>query len=191
MAASLHRLRSKPERLKAEQAAELIQMILDFPELPPQPVSAIVAAVDRQTAARNGWTFVMLSPAQNQAVVTWLLDHSSRPMKAVRLWAIVFDHLRQDTAEIALTRDEMAELISDSADSVSRIMGELESIGAISRRREKVPGMRGQGAVRYFMNPNVATHLTGGARDKAQAATAPVRLVHGGAPRAVAVKSHA
>jgi hypothetical protein len=48
-------------------------------------------------------------------------------------------------------------------------MGELESIGAISRRREKVPGMRGPGAVRYFMNPNIATHLNGKARDKAQA----------------------
>ena len=40
-------------------------------------------------------------------------------------------------------------------------MGELEGIGAISRRRERIVGMRGPGAVRYFMNPNVATHLTG------------------------------
>ena len=53
-------------------------------------------------------------------------------------------------------------------------MGELATIGAISRRREKVAGMRGPGLVRYFMNPKVGTHLTGAARDKAQTDSAPV-----------------
>ena len=47
-------------------------------------------------------------------------------------------------------------------------MGELEEVGAISRRVERVPGMRGPGRAVYYMNPNVATHLPGGARDKAQ-----------------------
>ena len=43
-------------------------------------------------------------------------------------------------------------MIADSAETVSQIMGELESIGAISRRRDRVPGMRGQGVVRYFVS---------------------------------------
>ena len=37
--------------------------------------------------------------------------------------------------------------------------------------------MRGPGMVRYFMNPNVATHLAGKARDEAQAAAPKLRVV--------------
>ena len=177
MPATLHRLHPKPTRLRKEQAAALRQMVLDFPGLPERAVGAIIASVDRETAAQNGWTFVMLSPAQNEAVLNWLLDHSSRPHKAVRLWAALFSHLRRDTMEIMLSRDELAALIGEKPDNVSRIMGELEGIGAISRQRERIVGMRGPGAVRYFMNPNVATHLTGAARDKAQAAAPPLKIV--------------
>src|SRR5688572_10162237 len=153
MPAALHRLKTKPERLRREQAQALRQMILDLPGLPEQAVGAIVAAVDRETIAENGWTFVMLSPEQNEAVVAWLLDHSSRPQKAVRLWVALFRHLRRDTGEIMLGRDELAALIDEAPKNVSTIMSELEGIGAISRRREKVAGMRGPGAVRYLMNP--------------------------------------
>jgi hypothetical protein len=174
MAAGLARLKTKPQRLREEQAAALRQMILAFPELPEPAAGAIVAAIDRETAAENGWTFVMLSPAQNRAVVRWLLQHSSRPQKALDLWALLFEHLRRDTGEVMLTREEMAEFIDDLPNNVSAIMGELEKIGAISRRREKVAGMRGPGAVRYFMNPNVATHLAGKARDKAQVEAGPL-----------------
>jgi hypothetical protein len=174
MPAALHRLRSKPERLRREQAQALRQMILDFPGLPEQAAGAIVAAVDRETVAENGWTFVMLSPAQNRAVIRWLHQHSSRAQKAVELWALLFEHLRRDTGEIMLTREQMAEQIAEAPDNVSRIMTELEGIGAISRRRERVAGMRGPGMMRYFMNPNVATHLVGAARDKAQTKAPPL-----------------
>jgi CRP-like cAMP-binding protein len=175
MAARLRRLRTKPERLREEQAAALRQMVLAFPGLPEPAVGSIVAAIDRETVATSGWTFVMLSPAQNRAVVRWLLEHSSRPQKAVDLWSLLFEHLRFDTGEIMLAREEIAEQIGEAPGDVSRIMGELESIGAISRRREKVPGMRGPGVARYFMNPHVATHLTGKARDKAQAKAPPLK----------------
>jgi hypothetical protein len=173
--AALRRLRTKPERLRQEQAAALRQLVLAFPGLPEHAAGAIVTAIDRETAAENGWTFVMLSPAQNRAVVRWLLGHSGRPQKAVDLWVLLFEHLRRDTGEIMLTREEMAEQIGERADKVSAIMGELEGIGAISRRREKVPGMRGPGMVRYFMNPNVATHLAGKPRDKAQEEAGPLQ----------------
>jgi hypothetical protein len=169
MPAALHRLRSKPERLREEQAAALRQLVLAFPGLPGPAVGSIVAAIDRETVATSGWTFVMLSPAQNRAVVNWLLENSSRPQKAVSLWSLLFEHLRRDTGEIMLSREEMAEQIGERADNVSLIMTELQGIGAISRRRERVAGMRGPGMVRYFMNPNVGTHLVGAARDKAQA----------------------
>jgi hypothetical protein len=56
-------------------------------------------------------------------------------------------------------------------------MTELVDFGAISRRRVKVAGMRGQGVVRYFMNPRVATNLAGQARDEAQKSAPLLRLI--------------
>jgi hypothetical protein len=156
--------------LRHAQAKELRQLILDMPGLPEPAVGAIITAIDRETAAENGWTFVMLSAAQNKAVVRWLTLNSERPQKAVLLWAEMFEHLRRDTGEIALTRAQMAALVGEKPRHISTITAELESIGAIARRYE------GR-TVRYFMNPNVATHLSGAARDKAQAAAPELRLV--------------
>lgn len=170
MPATLHRLRSQPQRLRQAEAERLQQAILDFEGLPEGPVSAIIAAIDRETAADSRWTFVMLSPAQNKAVVRWLDANSTRPRKAVLLWLELFDHLRKDTGEVLLTRAEMAELVDDHPRNISTITAELESIGALSRQRD---GRK----VRYFMNPNVATHLAGAARERAQAAAPALRLV--------------
>jgi hypothetical protein len=177
MAATLRRLRTKADRLRAEQAAELRQLVLDYPALPEQARRQIVVAIDRQTAAENGWTFVMLSPSQNRAVQRWLVENSKRPQKATLLWAELFTALCHDTGEIMLTRDQLAEAIGTDPDNVTRIMRELEAIGAIIIRRERVTGIRGPARAVYFMNPNVATNLSGAARDKAQAEAPKLRIV--------------
>jgi hypothetical protein len=176
MPAALHRLRTKRQRLRKEQAQALRGMILDFEGLPDHAAKAIIAAIDRETAAENGWTFVMLSPAQNRAVVNWLLEHADRRREALALWALLFEHLDRHTGMILLTRDELATQVGAHPDNITRIMADLESIGAVSRRRERVPGMRGPGMVRYFMNPNVATHLSGKTRDQAQEKAPPLKL---------------
>src|SRR5215213_5177414 len=113
MAATLSRLRTKADRLLADQAHALRQLVLDYPALPERARGEIVAAIDRQAAAENGWTFVMLSPTQNKVVQRWLVENSKRPQKAMLLWAELFDHLCRDTGEISLTRDQMAELIGE------------------------------------------------------------------------------
>jgi hypothetical protein len=177
MAARLVQLRTKSARLKSEQAAQVRQAVLDLPGLPTQAVSAIISTIDQQTAAENGWTFVMLSPAANDFVVSWMLEHSKRPQMAMRLWSKLFLHLDRQTGEILQSREELAASINSKADHVSEIMGELESFGAISKRRVKVAGLRGPGMVRYFMNPNVATHQAGQDRDKHQAAAPKLHLV--------------
>jgi hypothetical protein len=145
-----------------------------FPNLPEGAVGDIVAAIDRRTAAENGWTFVMLSPDQNRAVVKWLTTNSKRPMVAVQLWAELFAHLNRDSGEIMQSRDELANAVDVQPEHVSAIMTELEGVGAISRKRVKVAGMRGPGMVRYFMSPRVATHLAGKAREAAQAEAGPL-----------------
>ena len=179
MAATLHRLRTKKDRLREEQADMLRDLLNTVPDLPRNAVVRIRATIDAQTASKNGWTFVMISPTQNSAVVRWLREHSALPLVAVVLWAELFQRLDRETGEIAATRDELAEAVGTNARDVSRIMTELESVGAIIRHREKVAGMRGPGRVIYCMNPRVATHLPGAARDKAQSEAPLLRLIEG------------
>jgi hypothetical protein len=62
-------------------------------------------------------------------------------------------------------------------DDVRKVLRELVTIGAVTSWREKIPGLRGPGVSRYSMNPHVATKLPGKARDAAQAAHPPLRLV--------------
>jgi len=183
MAATLHRLRSKADRLKKEKAQELAQYLLQFPgleDVPERALGRILASLDQVTVSEEGWSFVMLSPAQNAAVVRWIHEKSSRPQQAALLWAECFTVLRSDTGEIMLTRLELAERIGASEQNVSTIMSELVKIGAISTKREKVAGLRGPGMVRYFMNPRVATNLTGSAREKAQENAPLLTIMQGG-----------
>jgi CRP-like cAMP-binding protein len=181
MAARIVELRTKPKRLRAEQAERLRQAFLPFEdEIPEQAAREIRHVINRLTPSRNKWTFVMLSPEQNEAVVNWLVQHSSRPLVAVRLWALCFKDLDPDTGEIRHRREEMAASLGIGEEHVSRVMTELVRMGAITRRRERIGGLRGPGLVRYFMNPRVATHLPEGARDIAQAEAPLLTLLEGG-----------
>ena len=181
MAASITKLTTKPDRIRLDQADRLREAFGEVEgEMPPELVRDLLGWIDRRTASRSRWTFVMLSPSQNNAVVQHLAEHSSRPIVAMRLWALCFEHLRNDTGEILLTRDQLAEMIGQTGENVSRIMGELEACGAIIRRREKVAGMRGPGVARYFMNPRVATHLAGAERDRAQDEAPLLTIMQGG-----------
>lgn len=177
---AIHQLKTRPDRLRQDQADLLRQALLPFEEQMPEAVRSLISALDRQTASRNKWTFVMLSPEQNAVVVDYLADHSEQPMVALKLWALCFKHLRTDTGEIMLTREEIAEKLHQPPREISRIMTELVEFGAIIRKRQKVGGMKGPGMVHYFMNPRVATHLAGKERDEAQSDAPLLRLIEGG-----------
>jgi hypothetical protein len=179
--AKIHQLETRPERLRRGQDDQLREALLPFEDEIPGPVlREILTLIDRRSASRNKWTFVMLSPEQNMLVINYLADNSQRPMLAVKAWALCFHHLRIDTGEIMLTREEIAEKLGTSAEHVSRVMSEMVNFGAIIRRRQKVGGLRGPGLVQYFMNPRVATHLGGAERDKAQDEAPPLlRLIEG------------
>lgn len=185
MSAAIHRLSTPRERIRRDQNEALTQALLPFlddPNLDPRLarlVGEVKGLVDRRTASSNRWTFVMLSPSQNRAVVSLIRARSSRPMVAADIWALCFEHLRTDTGEIMLRREQIAEAVGVSAQVVSRIMSELVSFGAISRTLERLEGVKGPGIVRYFMNPNVATHLSGAARDDAQRSAPILELVGG------------
>src|SRR3954465_7423822 len=115
MAAKVIELRTKPDRLRADQADKLRQALIPFEPDCPDHVRELLGHIDRQTASRNRWTFVMLSPSQNAVVVNYLTDQRNRPLVPARLWALCFEHLRMDTGEILLTREEMAENLKVTA----------------------------------------------------------------------------
>jgi len=177
---SIVQLKTKPDRLRQDQADLLRQAILPFEDQLPDAVRSLIGHIDRQTASRNKWTFVMLSPEQNAIVVDYLAQHSKRPLVAMRLWALCFKHLRTDTGEILLTREEIADKLSQRAPEISEMMSELVDFGAIIRKRQKVGGMKGPGMVHYFMNPRVATHLSGKERDEAQGQSPPLLILMDG-----------
>ena len=91
-------------------------------------------------------------------------------MQAVALWNELLGVLDGHTGEVLATRAELAELVGCEPRDISRLMGELERLGAIIRKRD------GR-AVKYFLSPLVGTTLSGAARDKAQASAPPLRLV--------------
>jgi len=169
MTASLHVFRSRAQREHAERRDRLRQDMLAFPELPEEPVREVLRRLAQQDAHEpERWKFVMISPADNAAVIQWLHKNSSRPMQAVELWSHVLCVFRGDTGEILETRDEMAQFLGTSAYNVSRIMSELEHIGAIARERRRVSGQKGPGRVVYKLLPDVATTLKQGVRESAQ-----------------------
>jgi hypothetical protein len=153
--------------LARDEAKVLRQLALDFESQAPEAVARIVATIDRNTVAEKGWSFVQMGPIQNRAVVRWIYEHSKRPRPCSLLWAEFFCNFRTDTNEIIMTRAEMGAAIGFPLSTVSECLGELLRIGALIRHQE---GRK----VRWFMNSQVATCLTGAARENAQKSDPPV-----------------
>lgn len=185
MAAEIRRLRTRPARLRQDENAELAALLdplmADEGRRPEflAAVRKVRALIDRETASTSQRTFCMLYPDQNLAVMRAIAE-SSRPKQAFVLWALCLNNMVWGTGEIVLSRGELAEELGVAPRTVSSIMTELVEMNAIIRRFERGPGQRGRGSVRYFVNPQVATHEKGKARDDVQDEAGPVlKLVEG------------
>jgi DNA-binding transcriptional ArsR family regulator len=159
-----HRDRQRADRLQAARA--FLSNIAGDDQL----LGRVIGQIDRELAPGGGWRFVMTEPDLNTFVVDSLALTSKRPIKAMRLWAHLIRAIDRDSNEVKASRQELAKGLGIAPGDVSKIMGELEAIGAVYKRRD------GRFA-RYFVNENVATHLTGAIRDRAQAEAPRLRLV--------------
>ena len=152
----------KKGKLTPEQAQNLRDYLDEYRGRIPEDIfRKILKQIEENTTSQNLWDFIMSNPKLNDYVVNYMLDHSKRPNVALRFWSLCWCHLRIDTGEIMLTRQEIADKLGILSCNVSRVISEFEKIGAIIRERKN-------GRVYYFVNAWVATHLTGEARDKAQ-----------------------
>lgn len=155
---------------RAASAALAEQMSLLSPELLAQLPAEARVAISRATHAlqrhaRPGteqglWPggFTMLSRDQTAAVWDAIraLPADDRPNHVRHAFDLVLLNLRQDTGEVMLTRDQLAERIGCAPRSVSTVMGTLERMGVIRRERRRIEGMQGRGMAVYFINPHVA-----------------------------------
>jgi len=198
--AQIVRLTTKPQRSGQEEAAQVAKQLSLLSEellkhLPGEARIAISRATHAlQKAARPDTTeglwpggFTMLSRMQTAAIWDAIreLPSDDRPNQVRHAFDLVLLNLRQDTGEVLLTRDQLAERIGCASKHVSTIMGTLEKMGVIRRERRKIEGMQGRGIAVYFINPHVAWNGSLDVR-KAQAAdTQPplqFELLHGGRP---------
>jgi len=186
----------RSEREEAAQAAEQLSLLSDefLKHLPGEARLAISRATYAlQKAARPDTTeglwpggFTMLS--RNQTIAIWdairALPSNDRPHQVRHVFDLVLVNLRQDTGEVLLTRDQLAEKVGCTANHISRMMGTLEKMDVIRRERRKIEGMQGRGVAVYFINPHVAWNGSLDVRKAQAAETRPpmqLELLQGGA----------
>jgi len=197
--AQIVRLTTKPQRSgqeEAAQAAEQLSLLSAelLKHLPGEARIAISRATHAlQKAARPDTTeglwpggFTMLSRMQTAAIWDAIrtLPSDDRPNQVRHAFDLVLLNLRQDTGEVLLTRDQLAEEIGCFPRNVSTIMGTLEKMGVIRRERRKIEGVRGPGMAVYFINPHVAWNGSLDVRKAQAAETRPpmqLELLQGGA----------
>jgi hypothetical protein len=181
----------KQQRIQVEIAASIEEQLglVGLEQLPEQPREAILNALHRFTHNANTeglWPggFTMLSRTQTAAIWDAIraLPANARPGHVRHAFDLALLNLRQDTGEIMLTRDQLAEKIGCAAKNVSTVMGTLEQMGVVRRERRKVDGLQGRGMAVYFVNPNVAWngYLTIRKREASKQALPLLTLMQGG-----------
>lgn len=192
MVARVLKFHTSDQRMRRTTAAALFDQLRLFSddELPPTARAALMNALHRLSKpddAESIWPggFTMLSRQQTAAVWDAIraLPADLRPHLVRHAFDLVLLNLRQDTGEVMLTRDQLADAMKVNADHVSRVMGTLEKMGVIRRERRRVEGLRGPGMAVYFINPHVAWNGSLNARKEEAKATpepALLRLLEGG-----------
>ena len=169
--AQVVRLRTQRQRVQREVASDLAEQLRLLPEeMLSQLPGSIRLAISKATHGLHKharpdteeglWPggFVMLSRAQTKAIWDAIraLPADDRPNHVRHAFDLVLLNLRQDTGEVMLTRDQLAEEIGCAPAHVSNVMGTLARMGVVRRERRRIEGVRGPGMVVYFVNPHVA-----------------------------------
>lgn len=156
----VHRLIPDRERVQRRDAAAASDLIatLNLPAYVRERLRNELARLAEPDMHRSLFRMTMLSVQQGAAVWAAIraLPPKDRPQKVRHAFDLCLLHLRQDTGEIMLTRDEMANRMQCKPAEVSRAMSILHRMGVVIRERRKVAGMRGPGIAAYFINPHVA-----------------------------------
>lgn len=130
----------------------LNQMAADFAPLGPM-LESLRHHVKARTERAAYWRFVMLGPSENRAVLNLIADEAKRPKISTRLWGAMLESLHPDNGRIQMTRREMQDAAGTASSScISDALAEFVAWKAVIRA---VDGRE----VRFFLNPQIATHL--------------------------------
>lgn len=160
----------KAQRVASAIALDIANQLTLFEpdELPEQPVQAMLNALAEFTRDPDQpiWRYSMINRETFLGVsdAIWDLD---RPRTTMKVWHLAITHLRTDTGEITLTRDQLAERVGCRSSEISTIMQALKKLSAIRIERRKVPGVKGPGLAVYIVNPEVAWTGKLAARERA------------------------
>ncbi len=174
MAARIISITGRLSRVRRDRTFRLRHGAEELRDEAPQLAADLLHVIDRHTASEDGWRFVLFGPKQNREVVRWIQAHAKRRHLSQLLWAELFCNFHPMTGEVLLDRKQMAEAAGTSPRHVSEALSELLRFGALIRRQEGRD-------VTWFINPLVATGLTGAARDEAQRAAPKLAVIQGGA----------
>src|SRR3954451_7117867 len=130
------RLRTRRDTNEQANLEALRDVLQSMGGAPPAVLERLVAVVEWELASRRGWRFIMVEPGLYAEVVPPLARHSRRKVTAMQLWARLFEMLPPDSNEVLADREELARAVGCKPQHISAIMGELEAIGAIYRRKE-------------------------------------------------------
>lgn len=174
MAARIISITGRSARLRRDRTFRLRHSAEELRQEAPELARELLHVIDRHTASEDGWRFVLFGPLQNRVVVRRIAAEAKRPRLSQLLWAELYCNFHPMTGEVLLNREQMAKAIGARPAEVSAALSELLRFEALIRRQE---GRE----VTWFMNPNIATGLTGAARDEAQRAAPRVLPFSGGA----------
>lgn len=162
MKSNVYRLlpdRPRIKRQEAEGAAHFLRALGLPRHLQQQIEHALYRSVEPDSLRSPFGNYVMLSVQQIGAIWDALrkLPPEKRPQEVRHLFDLCILNLRQDTGEILLNRQQLAERMECRPDRVSTAMGILQRLGIVIKgERIKVPGLRGPGLATYFVNPHAA-----------------------------------
>lgn len=169
------KLSEEREDRQAEIARQ-VALHIESLNISKQAKDEVSAGLKAQLLNQKRWRFIMLGPDENEVIVDRILETSTRPLKAARLWAKILPRIHPHTGEVQLSRQDMAERVGVTVQNVSEIMSELVKFGAIERERH---GNR----VKYFMSARIATHIpTEAARQAARDSFPPILAAVDGTP---------
>ena len=161
----LAKLPAPKRRLKVEDSAAALRRVdrleADFPTL-----HGSLRAVRNDIAAQQErpatWSFIMIGPYEQSVILDRIASEAARPKISIRLWGAMLCRIAADTGEVKMSRKEMMAACGTKASSViSSALKEFQEWGALTRDRR-------DGAVHWFFNPRIGTHLPDHARPWAQ-----------------------
>jgi hypothetical protein len=163
MGARIITITGRMARLRRDRTFRLRESADELRSEAPELAAKLLHVIDRHTASEDGWRFVLFGPKQNREVVRWIDANAKRPRLSALVWAELFCNFHPMTGEVLLNRTQIAQAVGARPQHVSSALAELLAFGALIRRQEGRD-------VSWFINPLVATGLTGAARDDAQRA---------------------